>query len=139
MGWLVVICSLFLFSYAFLFYNYRLAGDLDPVWDIITIVLGFLIASFITGNLRNYFLKLLEAQDEADEARISLEIKINARTRELKELADSLEEKVKTRAAELQGKINELERFSKLAIGRELKMIELKKEIEKLEEELEKK
>ncbi len=127
-----------LFSYAFLFSNYQLIGYLNPGWDITVIISGFFIASFITRNLRDYFFKLLEAQDEADEARLSLEIKITARTRELKELADSLEKKVKTRTAELQEKINELEKFNKLTVGRELRMIELKEEIKKLKEELKK-
>lgn len=67
-----------------------------------------------------------------------LEIRTKARTRELKELTESLEEKVRERTKELQGKINELERFNKLVVGRELKMIELKNEIEKLKKELEK-
>lgn len=35
-------------------------------------------------------------------------------------------------------KKEELEKFQKLAVGRELKMIEIKKEIKKLKEELEK-
>jgi len=43
-----------------------------------------------------------------------------------------LEEQVKERTKELQEKVEELERFHRLAVGRELKMIELKKEIEKL-------
>lgn len=42
--------------------------------------------------------------------------------------------KVKKKEKDLQDKINELERFQKLAIGRELRMAELKKEIERLKE-----
>jgi len=57
---------------------------------------------------------------------------------EIKKFQESLEEQVKERTKELQDKIRELEKFNRLAVGRELKMIELKKEIEKLKEELEK-
>jgi hypothetical protein len=123
-------------SYFFLFSSDYLTTDLNPIFDIPIIVLGVFITGIITLNLKTYFFKLLEAQDEADEARISLEIKISARTRELKELADGLEENIKIRTAELQQKIEELEKFNKLTIGRELRMIELKKEIKRLEEEL---
>ncbi len=51
---------------------------------------------------------------------------------ELKKLQEELEEKVKERTKDLQEKIEELEKFNKLAVGRELKMLELKEEIEKL-------
>ena len=51
---------------------------------------------------------------------------------EIKKYRESLEEQVKERTKELQEKIDELERFYHLAVGRELKMIELKEEIEKL-------
>jgi len=37
----------------------------------------------------------------------------------------------------LQKRINELEKFHKLTIGRELRMAELKKEIQRLKKELE--
>jgi len=57
---------------------------------------------------------------------------------ELKAFQRQLEEKVAERTQQLQVKIEEMERFNKLAVGRELKMIELKKEIEKLKEELQK-
>jgi len=61
-----------------------------------------------------------------------LEIRVAARTKELQELNKSLEEKVQERTRELQERLNELERFHRLTVGRELKMIELKKELEQL-------
>jgi len=45
---------------------------------------------------------------------------------------------VKKKEKELQEKMEELKRFNRLAVGRELKMIELKKEIKELKEKLEK-
>jgi PAS domain S-box-containing protein len=57
---------------------------------------------------------------------------------ELKKLQRQLEQKVDERTRQLSEKINELERFNQLAVGRELKMVELKREIEKLREQLEK-
>ena len=54
----------------------------------------------------------------------------------LEDWAKTSEEKVKEKTKELNEKVEELEKFNKLAIGRELKMIELKKEIEDLKEEL---
>lgn len=77
-----------------------------------------------------------KSQLTLEEAKTSLEIRVAARTHELKELAGSLEGKVKERTKELQAKIDELERFQKLTIGRELIMVELKKEIKKMKEEL---
>jgi len=56
---------------------------------------------------------------------------------EIKKFQESLEEQVKERTKELQDKIRELEKFQKITVGRELKMIELKKEIERLKNELE--
>ena len=59
-----------------------------------------------------------------------LEVRVNARTEELRKLNQTLEEKVKERTSDLREKIYDLENFQKLTVGRELKMIELKKEIE---------
>ncbi|MFQ6049716.1 MAG: HAMP domain-containing protein [Candidatus Paceibacterales bacterium] len=73
-----------------------------------------------------------------EESKAVLEVRVEERTKELKELAQSLEEQVRQRTKELQEKIEELERFQKFAVGRELKMVELKQEIEKLKKELEK-
>ncbi|MDD4990348.1 MAG: PAS domain-containing protein [Candidatus Pacebacteria bacterium] len=48
---------------------------------------------------------------------------------EFKTLQEGLEEKVRERTKELQERLSELERFHRLTVGRELKMIELKKEL----------
>jgi PAS domain S-box-containing protein len=48
------------------------------------------------------------------------------------------EEKVQESNRKLQEKIEEMEKINSLTIGRELKMVELKEEIEKLKEELKK-
>lgn len=52
---------------------------------------------------------------------------------EFKALQENLEEKIKERTKELQERVEELEKFHKLTVGRELKMIELKKKIKELE------
>jgi len=71
------------------------------------------------GNLIGYFLGMIDISS-------------------LKELQYEMETKVEERTKELQGKIEEMEKFQKLAVGRELKMIGLKEEIRELKEELEK-
>ena len=81
--------------------------------------------------------ELKQTREKLEESKIALEIKVAARTRELRELAERQEEIIKERTKEIQEKMVDLERFQRLAVGRELKMIELKKEINKLRQELE--
>jgi len=76
-----------------------------------------------------------------EEERFSLEIKVRARTREIQEARLSLEGKVEERTKELDKekkelarKVAELEKFHRLAVNRELKMRELKKENEEMRE-----
>jgi len=115
----------------------------------IIFMVGFFICLALYGDifskrLRDTINSLLQREKQLQETKTSLEIKVLARTKELEEERASLEEKVKERTRELeektkeaeentrelQEKIIELEKFSELAIDRELKMIELKKEIE---------
>jgi hypothetical protein len=117
----------------------------DPAYIVIQILSLIAIFFFIVENYGNFSEafrkkqeKLVQTQKEIEEGRSVLEIKVQARTRELKDLAESLEEQVGQRTKELQEKIEELEKFNRLAMGRELKMMELKEEIQKLKEELEK-
>jgi len=93
----------------------------------------------LSENINKTAHNIKKYQKELEEARSVLEIKVNARTKELKELSESLEEQVKKRTKELQAKVRELEKFQKLSIGRELKMIELKKRIRENKKEIGKK
>lgn len=97
------------------------------------------MAETLEQSYKNLEKKVAEATKELQESKMVLEIKVAARTRELRELTEKLEDKVRERTRELEKKILELEKFQKLAVGRELKIIELKKEIEKLKKELESK
>ncbi|PJC68657.1 hypothetical protein CO015_03250 [candidate division WWE3 bacterium CG_4_8_14_3_um_filter_42_11] len=82
--------------------------------------------------------KVGERTRELEDAKAVLEVKIEARTRELRELAEGLEGEVERRTKEVYERMKELEKFQRLTIGREFKMVELKEEIKKLKEELEK-
>jgi hypothetical protein len=83
--------------------------------------------------------KVAERTEELERAKINLEeinsvlgVRVRARTRELEKLNQTLEEKVTARTNDLEAKIKDLETFQRLTVGRELKMIELKQEIERL-------
>ena len=82
--------------------------------------------------------RIQRARDEVEKAKDGLEDTVEERTQELRELTETLELRVEERTKELEKKIEELELFQQLSVGRELKMIELKKEIEELQEQLKK-
>ncbi len=80
--------------------------------------------------------RLRESRRELEETKEVLEVRVNARTKELEEMTDKLEEKVQARTQELERKVEELEKFHKLTVGREKKMINLKKENKKLNQKI---
>lgn len=83
------------------------------------------------GQTAKAFNLLLDKVEESTEV---LEVKVNARTKRLEELSRNLEVQVSSKTKELNEKITELERFNDLAVGRELRMVELKREIEMLKQ-----
>ena len=72
--------------------------------------------------------KVRERTKELEVEKHSLEKKVRERTKELEVEKNSLEKKVEERTATLREQVAEIESDSKLMIGREIKMIELKKE-----------
>jgi methyl-accepting chemotaxis protein len=94
------------------------------------------------GDLFRAFDKMVKelknSYSALEESKKVLEIRVKARTRELEEIAERQEEIIKERTRELQKKLEELEKIQKLVVGRELKMVKLKEEIEKLKKELKK-
>ncbi len=73
-----------------------------------------------------------KAQEKLEDSKNVLEIRVAARTRELEDLAQNLEKNIQERTQELEEKVYELQKINKLMIGRELKMGELKEEIERI-------
>lgn len=83
------------------------------------------------GQMSHVFNMLL---DKVEESTMVLEVKVQARTKRLQELSSNLEVQINNKTKELNEKIAELERFNDLAVGRELRMIELKRENEILKQ-----
>jgi len=76
--------------------------------------------------------ELKETDEELRSVNERLEERVTERTSELEALKADLENMVREQTEELKSKLDELERFKKLTVGRELQMLELKKEIARL-------
>lgn len=87
----------------------------------------------VSDSLNKERTELVKAQSQLKETKDTLEVRVKARTKELEEFSRNLEGDVEQRTKELQEKVKELEKFHKFAVGRELKMAELKEQIKNLE------
>ena len=97
------------------------------------------------GSIRNKELTLITKQRKKILIGASISIRKDAQNNyigyflafsdisEIKALQESLEDKVYQRTEELRERVDELEQFRKATIGREMRIIELKEKIKKLE------
>jgi bacterioferritin (cytochrome b1) len=81
-------------------------------------------------------LALEKKTKELEGAKAVLEKRVKVRTKELQELTEGQEETIAKRTKEIEERAEDLEKFHHLAVGRELKMVEMKKELQKLKEKL---
>jgi hypothetical protein len=111
-----------------------------------TTTIAALIVLLVIGSFSNTFYTLLNKQIEGirmvrnnlERVKRKFEVEVLKRTKETEEEKKKLEEEVRERTKELeekkrvaQEKVKELEKFHELAVNRELKMVELKREIRK--------
>jgi len=90
----------------------------------------------IGGGELNYRVNI-KRQDEIGDLFSSLNVmaeKLKDRTEALRAERGGLAEKVSQKTKELQEKVNDLEKINRLTVDRELRMVELKKEINKLKQ-----
>ncbi len=100
-------------------------------------ILHLLISTYEAAVQQNQ--ELIKTRDELKKLNEQLEEMVEQRTASLKaEIAERTraEEALRKSEKELQKRVKELEEFYDLAVNRELRMIELKKELERAEKEL---
>ncbi|MCH8741329.1 hypothetical protein IH779_00225 [Patescibacteria group bacterium] len=116
-----------------------------PTW--VTSIIFLWVLAYYSDSLYRFLQGKIEELQKTEiileEERASLEIRVRARTSELWEEREGLEAKIQERTKDLEKerkelarKLAELEKFHKAAVGRELKMKELKKEITSIQKEL---
>jgi hypothetical protein len=94
----------------------------------------FYFASILTTGIVavGISIRVLSQIREIINKRKQIEKELKIKSKELEKNAEQLEEKVKERTKELKEKVEKLEKYKKVTVGRELKMIKLKNEIQAL-------
>lgn len=124
-------------------------GDMQNTLTIlltISAIIILFIAYFYSKTISNPIEKLEILAKEIAKGNLNIDVDVktsdeigslaksfNEMAANLKEYNKELESQVEKRTRELQSKVEELEKFKKVTVGRELRMVELKKEIKRLE------
>jgi hypothetical protein len=97
-------------------------------------------AFFVWGGIRSKksLYKIYSQRQELEETATVLEIRIKAKTKELQEQSQLLRDENTLKTDALRRRIDELERFRRMVVGRELKMVELKEALIRAEKALKK-
>ena len=138
----ILLCAVStIICFGLLFFHYLSIGASLSLYEtyLLYMFLGmFLLMSLgLARRIKTSLSELLEKTKALEESKLVLEVKVKARTKELEELSQGLEKQVEERTKELKKRVSDLEIFQRLTVGREVKMVELKKEAEKLKKELE--
>jgi nitrogen fixation/metabolism regulation signal transduction histidine kinase len=116
---------------------------------VVAVFVALIIGYFIAKNITNSVMKLKNFTDDIGRGKFDTKTEVKSKDEigELSEAFDKMVQNLKRSREdvrnytkelekskkELESKINELEQYKKLTVGRELKMVELKKKIEELE------
>jgi len=125
------------------------ANILNILFTIIMLILTFLITGYIARNLSKPLINLSNNVKKIEEGNLDLEIEIetndeigqlshafNKMTTSMKAHNENLESQIAERTKDLKVNIRDLEDFKRVIVGRELKMIELKTQINELKSKI---
>ncbi len=128
----------FVFVHNYLFFLNSSLAFLMLLLSIIFMTVITVSAIWNTRRVTNSLWNVYKEKQNLEETAQVLRIRIQARTKELRKQAKNLEKESSFRTQVLRERVQELERFRKATVGRELVMIKLKKEITLLKKEIEK-
>ena len=100
-------------------------NDFSVIAHAIPVLVTVIFTTYLCINYRGSFILLKGSKVGLVERSKELE----QRTGELEKLKSGLEKTVAEKTSELNGKVSELEKINEMMVDRELKMVELKKEI----------
>lgn len=101
----------------------------------ILIISGAAFFAWNGARAKRSLRRIYNQRQELEETALVLEIRIRAKTRELQEQAGLLREENRLKTDALRRRIDELERFRRMVVGRELKMVELKEKLTQLKKD----